>query len=645
MNNDRHLTLNSLARSWRALALLAGVLALSACREGEGVVVRRVAFEGVRQVPESELRLAVMTTGTGRLPWSTKTYFSKSEFTEDLKRVESYYISRGFPDARVASYRTVYNPGKTEMDLTVVIKEGQPLVIEAIELTGFDALPAGHLDDLRGKMTLAPGQPRDHEQVEVVRLMALDELRDHGYPLATVSVSERPGLSASRTVLTFAATPGGFTKFGAVTVRGNTTVSEHVILKQMAFARGDEFSQSAVQTSQRRLYSTELFQFANIDVGDATQTPGEVGVTINVVENPLRQVSFGAGFGSEDRARVQANWKQLNFLGGGRAVGVESKFSRLERGVRGTFSDPSIGAGISFGGSGQAWYARTPAYNLRTDGGRIGFLRQFSNSDPSPGARARDTISLSFARQYESYQISEAALADATFRPTLIALGLNPETGEGRGAVSAVTLDFQHNSVSNLLDARSGILLSAHGELAAHVLGGDFAYREVSAELRAYYPLTPSLVAAVHGRAGSIGGNGDSATTVPFFKRYFIGGATSLRGWGRFEVAPLTAAGLPIGGYSMLDTSGELRLTPGVNGPFGIVGFVDAGNVWDTSWRAYLNDIRADVGLGLRYITPVGPIRIDVAYQLTPNEALSLQGRSAGDYRRWRFHFSIGQAF
>lgn len=642
MNNERNLTLKQLGRGVIVLLVL---LCAPACREGEGVIVRGLAFEGVRQVPEAELRLAVTTSGSSRLPWTTKTYFSRQQFNEDLKLLEGFYASRGFPDARVTSFRTVYNAAKTEMDLTVVITEGQPLVIEAIEFTGFEALPGDHMARIRARMSLEPGQPRDQERVAVVRGMALDELRDHGYPAAKVTVTERPGLGPQRVVMTFAATPGAFARFGEVVIRGNTAVSAGVILRQMAFARGDEFSLSAVQTSQRRLYSLELFQFANVEVGDAAKTPGEVGINVSVIETPHRQFTFGVGYGSEDHARVQANWRHLNFLGGARTAGVEGKFSSLDRGVRVTFNDPSIGAGVSLGASGQSWYASTPAYTLRTNGGRLGLLRQFAGANPSPGARARQSISLSVAREYESYQISDAALADSTFRPTLIALGLNPLTGQGHGAVSALTMDLQRNTVANLLDARSGALMSLHGEVAARVLGGDFAYREMSGELRAYVSLTPSLIAAVHGRAGSIGGSGDPSTSVPFFKRYFIGGATSLRGWGRFEVAPLTPAGLPIGGYSMLESSGELRLTPGVNGPFGIVGFIDAGNVWDRSWRLYLNDVRTDVGVGLRYTTPVGPLRFDLAYQLTPIDALVLQGQAAGAYRRWRFHFSIGQAF
>lgn len=642
MNSVRNLTLKLTARGLLALLIM---LFVSACREGGGVVVRHLAFEGVHQVPEVELRLAVTTSSTSRMPWATKTYFSRQEFTEDLKRLEAFYASRGFPDARVTSFRTNYNATKTEMDLTVVIAEGLPTVIEAVEFSGFEALPATHMDGLRARMALDPGMPSDQERVEVVRNMALDELRDHGYPAAKVSIVERPGTDSRRVVIAFTAAPGAFARFGEVVIHGNTSVKADVILHELAFKRGDEFALSALQTSQRRLYGLELFQFASVESGDMEKTPGEVTTNITVIEAPHRQFTFGVGYGSEDHARVAATWRHLNFLGGARTAGVEGKFSSFDRGVRLSFNEPSLVGGVSLGASAQSWYANTPAYTLRTSGGRIGLLRASSKADTSAGPRARNSVSLSFAREYESYRVSDAALADASFRPTLIALGLNPSTGRGSGTVTALTADAQRNTVANLLDARSGVLMSAHAEVAGRVLGGDFSYREVSAESRAYVTLSPSLVAAVHARAGSIGSARDPNTSVPFFKRYFLGGATGLRGWGRFEVAPLTPAGLPIGGYTMLESSAELRLTPGATGAFGLVGFLDAGNVWDRSWRLYVNDVRADAGIGVRYRTPVGPLRLDFAYQLTPNDALVINGRAPGDYRRWRLHFSIGQAF
>lgn len=630
----------------RYAAVAICLVAALACKEGEGVIVRHLTFEGVHQVPEAELRLALTTASSSRWPLSEKTYYSKQDFTEDLKRLESFYASHGFPDAHVTSFRTAYNDNKTSMDLTVIVDEGRPTVVEAVDFVGFDALPAAHLESLRSHMPLVVGHPRDQEQAQVLRGMALDELRDHGYPAAVVALTEKPGAGPQSVVVTLTATPGAFAKIGDIVIKGNTSVDQRVILRQLAFKRGDEFSLSALQRSQQRLYALELFQFANVETGDTASTPGTVQINITVLEAPHRQLTFGVGYGSEDHARVQSTFRHVNFLGGARTAGVEGKFSSLDRGLRLSFNEPSLGHGISLGVNGQSWFASTPAYTLRTNGGRVGLLRSLSGREITPGTKARSSVSLSFAREYESYQVSEAALSDKSFRPTLIALGLNPSTGQGSGTVTAFTADVQRNTVDHLLDAKRGSLLSVHAETAGKVLGGDFAYREISGEARVYFSVTPSMIFAVHARAGTIGGAGDPETSVPFFKRYFLGGATSLRGWGRFEVAPLTAEGLPIGGFSMFESSAELRLTPGGGtSTFGVVAFADAGNVWNTTWHLTPNDLRADVGLGARYRTPVGPLRFDFAYQLTPNSALVLQGRAPGDYRRWRFHFSIGQSF
>lgn len=630
--------------------MLCSLIALAACHDEGGIAVRSLTFEGVAGVPEADLRLALSTSTTARMPWAPKTYFSRQQFDEDLKRIESVYLTRGFPDARVKSFRAHYNEDKTAIDLTVRIDEGAPTIVEGIEFVGFEPLPPEHLRGLQTRAPLPIGQPRDQEQAQVVRGLALDELRDHGFPKATVALSERPGSSAHSVIVTLTADPGPYATFGEVKISGLTSVGRDVVMRQLTIRPGRPFRLSGIQRSQRQLYSLELFQFVNVDVGDVTSTTDASGATVNevatnitVVEAPHRQATFGVGYGSEDHARVDAKFTHVNFLGGARVASAEGKFSSLERGVRLSFNEPALGHGLSAGVNGQSWYASTPAYTLRTSGGRIGVLKTLSRAPSASGGRAHGSISMAFAREYESYRVSSAALTDPDFRPTLIALGLNPSTGEGRGTTSAITLDAQRNTVANLLDAHRGLLLSAHAEQAAKIAGGDFSYRELSGEARAYVPAGRAIVFAGHLRAASIG-SGNTATDVPFFKRYFLGGATSLRGWGRFEVAPLTSQGLPIGGFSMLESSGEVRWTPG-NGAFGIVGFMDAGNVWRESWRLDPTDLRSDIGVGLRYQTPVGPVRLDVAYQLTPDDALVIKGGAPGQYRRFRIHFSIGQAF
>jgi outer membrane protein insertion porin family/translocation and assembly module TamA len=128
---------------------------------------------------------------------------------------------------------------------------------------------------------------------------------------------------------------------------------------------------------------------------------------------------------------------------------------------------------------------------------------------------------------------------------------------------------------------------------------------------------------------------------VPFFKRYFLGGSNSLRGWGRFEVSELSASGLPIGGHSFLEMSAELRAP--LFGKVTGVAFIDAGSVEARAWDIAFKDLRFDVGPGLRYVTPVGPIRVDFGFQLNPIPNLLVDG--VPETRRWRLHFSLGQAF
>ncbi|MGI8671952.1 MAG: BamA/TamA family outer membrane protein, partial [Luteitalea sp.] len=140
---------------------------------------------------------------------------------------------------------------------------------------------------------------------------------------------------------------------------------------------------------------------------------------------------------------------------------------------------------------------------------------------------------------------------------------------------------------------------------------------------------------------GTIDASGVLASNVPFFKRYFLGGSSSLRGWGRFEISPLTQLGQPIGGHSMFESSAELRIP--AFGQLSAVAFVDAGNVWYDSFDVNLDDLRVAVGPGLRYRTPIGPVRVDLGYQLTPIDGLLIDGKA--EARRWRIHFSIGQAF
>jgi len=192
-----------------------------------------------------------------------------------------------------------------------------------------------------------------------------------------------------------------------------------------------------------------------------------------------------------------------------------------------------------------------------------------------------------------------------------------------------------------LLDANRGYRFSGHLESAGRFMWGTYNYWQAQGEARHYVTIANKLVFANRLNVGSIAPQGDADQNVPFHKRLFLGGATSIRGWGRYEVSPLSGFGFPIGGLSMLEGSSEARMA--VRGKLGAVAFFDYGNVWAESWHLDLGDMRYAVGPGLRYLTPIGPVRVDLGYQLNPVEGLLVNGEP--EKRRWRVHFSVGQAF
>jgi outer membrane protein insertion porin family/translocation and assembly module TamA len=222
----------------------------------------------------------------------------------------------------------------------------------------------------------------------------------------------------------------------------------------------------------------------------------------------------------------------------------------------------------------------------------------------------------------------------------LIALGLDPTTGSQEGTLNALGLDYQISTADNALNARRGFQFAAHAETTGGFLPGTFNYYALSADGRHYIPLGRNFVFANRLQVGSITAKANDPANVPFSRKYFLGGATSLRGWGRFEVSPLSS-GTPIGGNSLLAFSSEIRTM--VTGNLGGVLFLDGGSVWEKTSDVDLSELRYDVGLGLRYQTPVGPIRLDWGYQLNPIPDLLVNGEEQS--RRWRLHFSIGQAF
>jgi outer membrane protein assembly complex protein YaeT len=615
-----------------AAFVLAVLMCSAACKEGGTIKVHSLSFNGVKAVDVNRLKDALATRQSSKIPWGKKYYFDRSRFDADLKRMQAFYADRGFPDARVAGFDVKLNDKQDEVDLTVTIAEGEPVLVGAIDFSGFDVIPPAHLADLKKRVPLKVGQPRDRQFVVTTHEMAVNELKDHGFPYGKVSTGEDDGSDGKQAVLTFTAEPGKLAHFGPVEVVGNKSVDEHIIRRQLTFKPGELFQRSVVQDSQRRLYGLELFQFANVEPLNQEQQPEDVPVKVTVAEGNHQRVNFGVGYGTEEKARIDAEYHHVNFLGGARSAGAHARWSSLDRGLRLDFNQPYFfRPHLSLGAEGQQWYTFTPAYSSVVSGAKLTMMHR---------ANEHTSWAVSLTSEHDVSSITEEAFNDVTSRNRLIALGFDPRTREQNGNLNALGFDVQHSTADNLLNAHRGFQIAVHAEEAGRLAPGSFNYYAASVDGRHYLPFGDRIVLASRLQVGNIRPVGNEPGNVPFSKKYFLGGATSIRGWGRYEVSPL-AGGLPIGGNSVLAFSEELRAV--LRGNLGGVLFLDAGNVWADSFGFKLGELRYAVGPGLRYQTPVGPIRLDFGYQLNPTPELIVNG--SPQTRRFRLHFSIGQAF
>jgi outer membrane protein assembly complex protein YaeT len=621
--------------------LLLVTAAASACKTDDTITVHSLTFNGVKAVDPALLRTALATRADTKvpllnwsLPWSRRrNSFDRGRFDADRKRIEAFYADHGYPDARVSSFDVKLNDKQDAVDVTLTIAEGEPVRVAAVDLRGFEVIPPDHLATLQKQLPVRVGEPRDRQAVLAAHDLAVNELRDHGYPYSRINTEENDGPDGKTATITFTAEPGTLAHFGAIEITGNAGVEETVIRRQLLYKPGELYRRSIVQETQRRLYGMELFQFVNIESLNPEQQNPEVKTKVTVVEGRHQRVNLGVGYGTEEKARVDAAYHHVNFLGGARSAGVHARWSpTYDRGLRLDLTQPYFFAPtLSLGGEGQRWYTFTPAYNSIVSGAKLALTHQ---------RRAGMSWSVSLSSERITSSIEPSVLNDPTLYTDLIALGLDPVTGKQEGTLSAFGVDWQRSTTDNALNARRGYQLGFHAEEAGRLLPGTFNYYAVSIDARHFLPVSKRLVAATRIQLGNVQAAGNDPTQVPFSKKYFLGGASSLRGWGRYEVSPL-AGGEPIGGNSLFSFSAEGRLA--LRGKLGGVLFLDAGNVW-TDYRSIdFGTIRYAVGSGLRYETPVGPMRLDFGYQLNPIDGLQVGG--APQLRPWRIHFSIGQAF
>jgi outer membrane protein assembly complex protein YaeT len=585
-----------------------------------------IDIEGARAVGESDLRALLQTRQTSRLPWRERAYFDPAVFEADLRRIETFYRERGYPHARAEGM--VDQRANNETRLRIVLHEGEPVRAVQVVFSGFEVLSVDRVSAIEGAAALQPGEPVAKADVEETVRGAITALWNAGYANARVEALETV-IAPERVRIEIRAEPGLQAVFGPIDIAGNVTVQDSIIRRQLAYLPGELFQAAALGESQRRLYQLGLFESVDITSVDRENPSSGVATRVTVVERDHTQFTYSFGYGSEEHAYGEGVWRHLNFLGGGRTISTRGKWSWLDRGGEGAFVQPYLfRSGLTLTVSAYVWHFDETPYESLSRGGRAGVNYEV----------ARNTLTSTYIHEFQSVQVPTDAQGDPRSAAQFTLLGLDVNSGKQKGLLSALQFSAERDAAVESAGTMRGYVVAARLEHAGAWLPGSFNYISVSGDGR-YYRAIGRVTLAGRIQYGSIAPHGPRSD-VPFSKRYFLGGSDSLRGWGRLEVSPLSAGGLPIGGQSLLATTGEMRLP--LIGPLGAVVFADAGQVREDAW-ALSRDLHSDGGLGLHYRSPFALLRFDFAYQLTTVEGLQIGGEQRD--RRWRIHFGIGHSF
>ncbi len=593
----------------------------------EHLEIADVHLEGVRAVDEPQLRAALQTRARSWWPWGAKRYFAPDVFEADLKLIEEFYRERGYPNARVV--QSDVQRHDDEVSVRIVVEEGNPLRAASLEFSGLEALAPARILAIRERAPLKPDEPLALEALRQTAQLAADALGEAGYAYARIEIRQKL-VAPERIAVEFHAEPGELGYFGSIEIVGNRSVDDEVIRRQLAYLPGQTFRVSALRESERRLSQLGMFKSVAIEVVVPEPRTPEVSTRITLEEGDLNQFSYSFGYDSEKQVYGDAQWRHLNFLGGGRSTIIRGRWSSIDRGGEGLFHQPYLfSPRLSLQLGGGAWQVDEPVYSVLSAGGSAGL---------SYAAGRFNRVSTTYLHQFEQNRVRDDTLADDPARTLLAGLGLNPFDGQQDGVLAAIRLDANRDTTLDAASPRAGYRTSIRIEKAGGWLPGVFAYRNFFTSGSSYRAAGPATLA---GRVQFGTVDAELASDIPFSRRYFLGGSETLRGWGRFEVSPRSPAGVPIGGRTLLVANGEIRIP--IVRPLSSVLFVDAGNVWAEAWELHFDDLRSNVGAGARVATPFGLVRVDAGYQLTPIRDLRVEG--APQDRRWRVHVSLGQVF
>ncbi len=626
--------------------------------EGEPARIRSVHVVGSRAFSENTLLDLFDQDSGGWLSWYTKSnQYSRAKLNADLETLKSYYITRGYLEFRVDSTQVAISPDREDLTVTVNISEGQKFTVAGVKLAG-DYL--GRDDEFKTLVTIKPGQPYNGEQVTATTRAFTDYFGTFGYAFARVQAEPEIDRANNRVTMVLKAEPSRRAYVRRIHIGGNARTRDEVIRREFRQYEGAWYDGNKIKLSRDRVDRLGFFTEVNVETQEIPGSPDQVDIAVTVAEKPTGSLQLGAGYSSTDKISLSFGITQENVFGSGNYLGLQVNTSSYNRTISLTATDPYFTKdGISrtvnlFHTTTRPYYEADGNYKLASDGGSVRFGIPVGELDRiylgigveryafTPGSNGTYTL----VDGSYVYTGTPQAYLDY-FQCT----GTAPSVSCANRSMVAfpATLGWSRDDRDSALIPTQGRLQSANLEVG---VGGALRYLKSNYQYQQYFPLSKQYTLALNGELGYARALGDAA--FPIFKNFYAGGLGSIRGFEQNSLGPVDAvSGGSLGGTRKAIFNLEFS-TPfpgaGNDRSLRLYTFLDAGNVFasrtasmsDAQWKAQ-NKLRASAGLGISWISPLGPLRLAYAVPLLYQKADTANGIAAD--RTQRLQFQIGTSF
>ncbi len=587
--------------------------------EGDTARIKDIHIVGNKAFSESTLKgLFDQDTG-GWLSWYTKSdRYARSKLNADLETLRSYYLQRGYLEFRIDSTQVALTPDKQDISITVNVTEGERFVVSSVKLEG------NYLDrddEFKSLVAIRAGEPYNADQVAETTKAFSDHFGNFGFAFARIEAVPEIDREKGQVALVLTSDPQRRAYVRRISVAGNDRTRDEVVRREFRQFEASWYDGEKIRISRDRVDRLGYFTEVDVESQEVPGAPDQVDLVISVKEKPTGSLQLGAGFSSAEKVSFSFAIKQENVFGSGNYLGVDVNTSKYKRTLVFSTTNPYFTQdGISrtidlYYRTDKPYEDQGGNYELVTTGASARFGVPFSETD-----------TVFFGGGLEQTRIKPGTNIPAAY------LVYADRYGYTSSAVP-LTIGWSRDSRDSALAPNAGVYQKLNSEWS---IAGDARYLRANYQYQQYVPLNKKFTLAFNGELGL--GKGINGRPFPVFKNFYSGGLGSVRGFDQGTLGPRDVTGASLGGPKKVSLNVELIAPfPGAGNDrtLRVFTFADIGNVYGDNERVRLSEMRASVGVGLSWISPLGPLRLAYAKPVR---------KFAGD-RIQELQFQIGTSF